>query len=65
MADSDRSGLDSAYLIASVAGTALGAYHGYRRDGSVGWALLWGLFGGALPVFAIPVMVAQGVGKKA
>lgn len=49
----------------SVAGAALGAYHGYKRNGgSIGWALGWSIFGGALPIFAIPLALAQGVGKR-
>lgn len=53
-----------------MAGTALawgaviaGVYHGYKRNnGSVGWALAWGLFGGIWPI-SIPLMLAQGFGK--
>ena len=44
-----------------IAGMALGVYHGYRRDnGSVGWAMGWGLFGGVVPIIAIPLMLAEG-----
>lgn len=39
-------------------------YHGYRRTGSVVWALLYGLAGKKLPVVAIPVALAQGYGKR-
>lgn len=53
-----------------MAGTALGwgasiagVYHGYKRNnGSVGWALAWGLLGGIWPI-SIPLMLAQGFGK--
>lgn len=49
----------------SIAGTALGAYHGYRRNrGSVGWAIGWALLGGMFPVITIPVALAQGFGKR-
>lgn len=49
-----------------IAGTAAGIYHGYKRhQGSVGWTLLWGLFGGLLPIIAIPWAFAQGFGKPA
>lgn len=51
--------------VLSIAGTALGAYHGYRRNDSVGWAILWGLLGGAVPFITIPVAFAQGFGKPA
>lgn len=46
-----------------IAGTALGAYHGYKRNGSVAWAVVWGLAGGAVPIVTIPVAVAQGFGE--
>ena len=50
--------------VASVAGTGLGAYHGYMRHrGSVGWAVIWGLLGGIVPIFTIPISLAQGFGK--
>ncbi len=47
----------------SIAGAATGAYHGYKRDRSVGWAIAWGLLGGAFPIVTIPVSIAQGFGK--
>lgn len=49
----------------AIAGTALGAYHGFKRNNSVGWAVLWGLLGGAFPVIVIPVAFAQGFSKRA
>lgn len=49
---------------ASIAGTGLGAYHGYKRTKSAGWALGWGLFGAVVPIIALPVMFAQGFGKR-
>jgi hypothetical protein len=51
-----------------VAGTAsVGAlaYHGYRRNSSIGWALVWGILGGALWPLALPISFAQGFGKPA
>ena len=51
--------------VAGIAGTGLGIYHGWRRTGSVGWTLGWGLFGGLLPIVAIPWMLAQGFAKPA
>lgn len=47
----------------AIVGMGLGAYHGYKRNHSVGWAIGWGLFGGFLPIIAIPVALAQGIGK--
>lgn len=54
------------YAVLGLAGTALGAYHGYRRNrGSIGWAIGWGLLGGMFPVITVPVAFAQGYGKPA
>ena len=39
-------------------------YHGYRRTGSLIWALIWGVAGKKLPVVAVPVALAQGFAKK-
>lgn len=46
-----------------LAGTGLGAYHGYKRTGSIGWAIGWALLGGLFPIITIPVAVAQGFGR--
>lgn len=48
---------------ARVVGTFLGAFHGYRRNKSIGWAVLWALLGGASPVITAGVALAQGFGK--
>lgn len=53
------------YGVASLAGTGMGAYHGYKRNQSVGWAIGWGLLGGLFPIIVIPVAFAQGFGKRA
>jgi hypothetical protein len=53
-----------AYGLASIAGTAVGAYHGYKRNDSVGWAIGWALLGGLFPVVVIPVAYAQGIGER-
>jgi len=39
-------------------------YHGYRRTGSLIWALLYGAAGRFVPKVAVPVAIAQGFGKK-
>jgi hypothetical protein len=41
----------------------LGAYHGYKRNQSVGWAFGWFVFGGLFWPFALPLMFATGFGK--
>ena len=48
----------------ALAGTGLGAYHGYKRNESIGWAIAWGLLGGIFPIIAIPVAFAQGFGQR-
>ena len=68
----DMMGLDQAgqprvwpaiWGLASMASTAACAYHGYKRNNSVGWAIVWGLLGGILPVFSVAIAFAQGFGK--
>lgn len=51
-------------IIAAVA-TAAGAYHGYRRHDSVGWAIGWGLASGLFPYIALPIAAAQGFAEPA
>lgn len=53
-----------AYGLACVAGAATGAYHGYKRNNSVGWAIGWALLGSIFPVITIPVSLAQGFGER-
>ncbi len=48
----------------SILGTGLGSYHGYKRNRSVAWALVWAIGGGVAPVIAIPMALAQGFGKR-
>lgn len=48
----------------STVSMALGAYHGYKRDSSIGWALWWGLMGAMFPVITPTIALAQGFGKK-
>jgi hypothetical protein len=49
----------------SLVSTALCAYHGYARNESVGWGVLWGIAGGAFPIFALPIAYAQGFATPA
>jgi hypothetical protein len=51
------------YQVLSFVGMAAGAYHGYKRNNSIGWAIAWGLLGGIAPVITLPVSLAQGFGK--
>lgn len=57
------SALAIAAYVGSVAGTGMGAYHGYKRNDSVGWAIGWAALGGLFWPITIPVMLAQGLGK--
>jgi hypothetical protein len=59
------SSLPAWWEMLSIAGGAVGAYHGWKRDESIGWAIGWGVLGVLFPVIVIPVALAQGIGKKA
>ena len=48
----------------SMAGGISGAYHGYKRNDSVGWAIGWGLLGSAFWPITIPISLAQGFGQR-
>lgn len=52
-----------AYGLASIAGAGMGAYHGYKRNNSWGWALGWAVLGSLVPIITIPVSLAQGFGE--
>lgn len=54
----------AAWWTASIASTAALAYHGYKRNDSFGWALVWGLFGPLVWPITVPVAFAQGFGKR-
>jgi hypothetical protein len=43
---------------------AASAYHGYRRNNSLGWALGWGILGGLFPLITPTIGLAQGWGKR-
>jgi hypothetical protein len=46
-----------------IVSTGALAYHGYRRNESIGWALVWAILGGGVPIIGWPVALAQGFGK--
>lgn len=50
-------------LVTTGSAVAL-AYHGYKRTGSVLWALLYAYAGKKVPVLAVPIAVAQGYGVR-
>lgn len=44
----------------SAASSLVSLYHGYRRNNSLGWGLLWGLMGATFPLITPTVALAQG-----
>lgn len=46
-----------------IAAIGAAAYHGYRRNSSVGWAVGWGLLAGLSPPIVIGVALAEGFAK--
>ena len=57
-------GEQTAATALSWAAIAAGAYHGYRRNKSVGWAIGWALAGSFFPLITTGIAVAQGFGKR-
>lgn len=49
--------------VSTAAAVAL-VYHGYKRTGSILWALVYGAAGKWFPIEAVPIAVAQGFGTK-
>jgi len=49
--------------IQSMAGMAIGAYHGYRRTSSIGWTVVWAAAGSFSPIITAVVAFAQGFGQ--
>lgn len=47
----------------SAVGMSAAAYHGYKRNNSVGWALLWGGFGAISPILTNVIAYAEGFGE--
>ncbi len=44
--------------------SAASAYHGYRRNDSIGWAAWWGIMGTIFPIITPTIGLAQGWGKR-
>lgn len=62
-ADGSMTNLGVAVLLLSTVSAGASAYHGYKRNKSVGWSLVWGAFGGAFPIVVPAIALAQGFGK--
>lgn len=39
-------------------------YHGYKRTGSIVWAIIYGALGYWKPVVMVPIALAQGYGER-
>lgn len=52
-----------AWRVTGMAAGAALAYHGYRRNNSVGWALAWAVGGGIVWPVALAIAFAQGFGR--
>jgi hypothetical protein len=57
--------LDPTVRLIIWASTAFSAYHGYKRNDSVGWAMAWGLGGALFPIIMPVIALAQGYAKPA
>lgn len=63
--DAADSTWDSVRNTVGTVGLGLGAYHGYKRNDSIGWAIVWALCGSAVPIITIPIAFAQGFAEPA
>lgn len=48
----------------ATASMAASAYHGYKRNDSIGWAVGWAILGGIFPIITPAIALAQGFGKR-
>jgi hypothetical protein len=53
----------SAISLVRTAAVGAAAFHGYRRNKSVLWAVIWAVLAGISPLVTTGVAVAQGFGK--
>lgn len=51
--------------VLSAGSSAASAWHGYRRNQSIGWAIWWAVMGGMFPLVTPAIGAAQGWGKRA
>lgn len=58
--------LSSNLGLLDLIGGGLAAYHGYKRnDGSIPWALGWGLLGLNFPILTVAAAAYEGFGQSA
>jgi hypothetical protein len=50
-------------VVLRLASTGISAYHGYKRNNSIGWALWWGFMGSMFPIVTPAIAFAQGIDK--
>lgn len=51
-------------VVSEIVAVGASAYHGYKRNNSIGWALWWGFMGALAPIVVVPIAVAQGFGER-
>jgi hypothetical protein len=51
------------YSVLATVSAAASGYHGYKRNNSIGWAIVWFLLGGWFPIIVPVISVAQGFAK--
>lgn len=61
--DDARSTASVVYGVVATVSMGASAYHGYKRNDSIGWALWWGLMGSMFPIITPVIAVAQGFGE--
>lgn len=57
------SGFTIAMIAISTVSAVVSAYHGYKRNDSIGWAIVWYFMGAWFPIITPTVALAQGYGK--
>ena len=61
--DTKGSPLVIAWSVVGLASMGISAYHGYKRNDSVGWAIWWAFMGAMFPIVTPVIAFAQGLGK--
>lgn len=60
---SDRAAYEL-YGWAALVSAPVSAYHGYKRNDSLGWGIAWFVLGSLFPVLTPTIAIAQGFGKR-
>jgi hypothetical protein len=59
-----QSPLAPVFGVLSAVSCGLSAYHGYKRNQSIPWALVWGAMGTVFPVVTPAIAFGQGFGQR-